>query len=78
MTLTAKNNVASVMGYLKWMSSRMIFDRRVNLKYTFGNRRFWTEGCTRGSAVKLNRSRSWTGSRKRGLGQLMRKCSFPK
>ena len=40
MTLTAKNNVASVMGYLKSMSSRMIFDRRVNLKYTFGNRRF--------------------------------------
>ena len=30
--------------YLKRKSSLMIFDRHANLKYKFGNRRFWAEG----------------------------------
>ena len=32
------------MGYLKGKSSLMMFDRHANLKYKFGNRRFWAEG----------------------------------
>lgn len=39
-----KRGVSSVMGYLKGKSSLMIFDRHANLKYKFGNRRFWAEG----------------------------------
>ena len=32
------------MGYLKGKSSLMIFDRYANLKYKYGNRRFWCRG----------------------------------
>ena len=39
-----KYSVASVMGRLKGKSSLMIFDRHANLKYKFGNRKFWAEG----------------------------------
>lgn len=42
------------MGYLKGLSSLMIFDWRVNLKYKFGNRMFWAEGCIRGSSSKAH------------------------
>ena len=37
-------SVASFMGYLKSKSSLMIFDRHANLKYKYGNRRFWCRG----------------------------------
>ena len=37
-------SIAQFMGYLKGKSSLMIFDRHANLKYKFGNRRFWSEG----------------------------------
>lgn len=33
-----------IMGYLKGKSALMMFERPVNLKYKFGNRRFWAEG----------------------------------
>ena len=32
------------MGYLKGKSSIMIFDRHANLKYRYGNRKFWCTG----------------------------------
>ena len=32
------------MGYFKGKSALMMFDRHANLKYKFGNRRFWAEG----------------------------------
>ena len=32
------------MGYLKGKSSLTIFDKHANLKYRFGNRKFWAEG----------------------------------
>lgn len=32
------------MGYLKGKSSLMIFDRHANLKYKYGNRKFWCKG----------------------------------
>ena len=31
------------MGYLKGKSALMMFDRHTNLKYLYGNRRFWAE-----------------------------------
>ena len=37
-------SVAQFMGYLKGKSSLMIFDRHANLKYKYGNRRFWCRG----------------------------------
>ena len=36
--------VASFMGYLKGTSSLMMFERHANLKYKFGNRKYWSEG----------------------------------
>lgn len=32
------------MGYLKGKSSLIIFDRFANLKYKYGNRKFWCRG----------------------------------
>ena len=39
-----KISVSSFMGYLKGKSSLLMFDRHANLKYKFGNRKFWAEG----------------------------------
>lgn len=39
-----KMSVPSFMGYLKGKSSLMVFERHGNLKYRFGNRKFWAEG----------------------------------
>ena len=44
LAIPPKYSVASVMGYLKGKSSLMIFDGHANLKYKFGNRKFWAEG----------------------------------
>lgn len=43
-SIPSKISVSSFMGYLKGKSSLMIFDRHANLKYKFGNRKFWAEG----------------------------------
>ena len=40
-SIPPKLSVASFMGYLKVKSSLMIFDRHANLKYKYGNRKFW-------------------------------------
>lgn len=40
-----KISVSSFMGYLKGRSALMVFDEHANLKYKFGNRRFWAESC---------------------------------
>ena len=40
-SIPPKLSVASFMGYLKGKSSLMIFDRNANLKYKYGNRKFW-------------------------------------
>ena len=37
-------SVSDFMGYLKGKSSLMIFDRHANLKYKYGNRKFWYRG----------------------------------
>ena len=48
-----KISVSSFMGYLKGKSSLLMFDRHANLRYKFGNRKFWAEGCCV-STVGLN------------------------
>jgi len=39
-----KYSVSQVVGYLKGKSSIMIFERHANLKYRYGNRKFWCTG----------------------------------
>ncbi|MGK0607433.1 IS200/IS605 family transposase, partial [Enterococcus gilvus] len=39
-----KLSVAQFIGYLKGKSSLMIFDRHAELKYRYGNRKFWCKG----------------------------------
>ena len=36
--------VSSFMGYLKGKSALMMFDKYANLKYKYGNRKFWCRG----------------------------------
>ena len=43
-SIPPKYSVSAFMGYLKGKSSLMIFDKFANLKYKYGNRRFWCEG----------------------------------
>ena len=43
-SIPPKISVSSFIGYLKGKSSLMIFDRHANLKYKYGNRKFWAEG----------------------------------
>jgi putative transposase len=40
LSIPPKYSISSIMGYLKWKSSMMVFERHSNLKYKFGNRRF--------------------------------------
>ena len=43
-SIPPKYSESEIMGYLKGKSSLMIFDRFANLKYRYGNRRFWCRG----------------------------------
>ena len=43
-SIPPKLSVSQFMGYLKGISSLMIFDRHANLKYKYGNRQFWCKG----------------------------------
>ncbi len=43
-SISPKLSVSQFMGYLKGKSSLMIFDRHANLKYKYGNRKFWCRG----------------------------------
>jgi len=43
-SIPPKISVSSFMGYLKGKSTLMIFDQFANLKYKYGNRRFWADG----------------------------------
>ena len=53
LSIPPKYSMSSFMGYLKGKSAMMIFDRHSNLKYKFGNRRFWATGYYV-STVELN------------------------
>ncbi len=39
-----KYSVSQFMGYLKSKSTLLIFERHANLKYKFGNKKFWARG----------------------------------
>ena len=41
LSIPPKYSVSSIMGYLKGKSSLMIVDMHANLKYKYGNRKFW-------------------------------------
>ena len=43
-SIPPKISVSEFMGYLKGKSSLMIFDQFANLKYKYGNRKFWCRG----------------------------------
>ncbi len=43
-SIPPKLSVANFMAYLKGKSLLMIFDRHANLKYKYGNRKFWCKG----------------------------------
>ena len=43
-SIPPKLSISQFMGYLKGKSSLMIFDRHANLKYRYGNRKFWCLG----------------------------------
>ena len=55
LSIPPKYSVSNIMGYLKGKSSLMIFDMHSNLKYKYGNRKFWAEGYYV-STVGLNES----------------------
>lgn len=42
-SIPPKLSASSFMGYFKGKSALMMFDKHVNLKYKFCNRRFWSE-----------------------------------
>jgi len=62
-SIPPKYSVSQIMGFLKGKSSLMIFDRNANLKYKYGNRRFWCRGyyvrykLTRGAKRKQTPSK---------------------
>lgn len=43
-SIPPKIAVASFLGYLKGKSSLLIFERHAQLKYRYGNRKFWCKG----------------------------------
>ena len=43
-SIPPKYSVSDFVGYLKGKSSLEIFERHANLKYKYGNRRFWCKG----------------------------------
>ena len=55
LSIPPKLAVSTFMGYLKGKSALMMFDKHANLKYRFGNRKFWVVGYYV-STVGLNES----------------------
>lgn len=43
-SIPPKLSVSQFIGYLKGKNSLMIFDRHAELKYRYGNRKFWCRG----------------------------------
>lgn len=44
LSIPPKYSVSAFMGYLKGKSSLIIFERHAQLKYRYGNRKFWCKG----------------------------------
>ena len=45
LSIPPKLAVSDFVGYLKGKSTLMIFERYANMKYKYGRRVFWTNGC---------------------------------
>ena len=43
-SILPKMSISSFVGYLKGISTLIIFERHANLKYKYGNRTFWCRG----------------------------------
>ena len=43
-SIPPKLSISSFMGYLKGKSALIMFDKHANLKYKYGNRKFWCRG----------------------------------
>ena len=53
------------MGYLKGKCSLMIFDRHANIKYKYGNRKFWCRGFYVDTVAEIERKyKNILGSKK--------------
>ena len=44
LSIPPKYSVAETLGYLKSKSTLIIFERHANIKYKYGNRKFWCRG----------------------------------
>jgi len=44
LSVPPKYSISEIMGYLKSKSTLIIFERHANLKYKYGNRKFWCRG----------------------------------
>ena len=55
-SIPPKYSVSQIMGFLKGKSGLMLFDRHANLKYKYGNRRFWARVLRRYSRQKQKAS----------------------
>lgn len=55
LSIPPKLSISDFMGYLKVKSTLMIFERHANLKYKYGNRKFWAKGYFV-STVGVNKS----------------------
>ncbi len=53
-SIPPKISLSKFMGYLKGKSTLMIFDKHVDLKYRYGNRKFW---CREYYVEKVERNR---------------------
>ena len=51
-----KMSISSFMGYLKGKSTLMIFERHANLKYKYGQRKFWCRGYYVDTVGKIGRA----------------------
>ena len=44
LSVPPKYSISEIMGYLKSKSTLIIFERHANMKYKYGNRKFWCRG----------------------------------
>ena len=58
LSIPPKLSVPAFIGYLKGKSSLLIFERHANLKYRYGNRKFWCRGYYV-DAVGRNKEAIW-------------------
>ena len=72
-SIPPKISVSSFVGYLKGKSSLMIFDRHANMKYRYGNRKFWCKGYY----VEVGRPFSMHLEMLAGRGAFQAQCKPP-